>query len=293
MTLSSAPSCLRLPAATSGVVLARSEVHELRADDGQVYRLSVSLPRDYALRPTDRFPTVFVLDPEFGFAITRNVVEHLSDRGRLPALIVVGIGYPGGIEGEGWLRRYRTLRTRDYTPTRSEVGYPGGVQQVSGGADRFLDFLEQRLLPFVDQRYRTSPGDRTLIGHSYGGLLGAWAALTRPALFSREVLVSPSLWYDRRLIARFETEHRATRTRLPARLFFAAGARERVAADGDIAGEVEAFTRTLRAQPLEGTQVDACVFDDETHDSVFPAAVTRGLQVVFDSPAATGSPARP
>jgi predicted alpha/beta superfamily hydrolase len=290
LTLASLPSCQPLPPPNSGVVLARTEVQALRAEDGQVYRLSVSLPRDYARRTGERFATVFVLDPEFGFAVVRNVVEHLSDRHRLPELIVVGIGYPGGIEGDGWLLRYRTQRTRDYTPTSSAVGYPGGVQQVSGGADRFLDFLERRLVPFIDERYRTSPGDRTLIGHSYGGLLGAYAALTRPALFSREVLVSPSLWYDHHFIARLEAEHRAARSRLPARLFFAAGARERVATDGDIAGEVEAFTRTLRALPAEGTQVEAYVFDDETHDTVFPAAVTRGLRVVFDAPAPAPAP---
>src|SRR5439155_209040 len=137
-----------------------------------------------------RFGTVYLLDAEYSFAIVRNVVEHLSDRQGLPPLIVVGVSYPGGIEGDGWKRRYRLQRTRDYTPTQSAIGYPDGVQDVSGGATAFLTFLEQKVVPSIDRRYRTQPSNRVIVGHSYGALFGLFATLTRPALFSGAVLVS-------------------------------------------------------------------------------------------------------
>lgn len=256
-----------LVAATPPVTLARTERLELKSAAGLPYVLSVSLPRSYGTG-TKRYPIVLTLDAEYAFAVVRNVAEHLSDRDGLPELIVVGVGYPLGIEGDGWLRRYRVQRTRDYTPTHSDDGYPDGVQDSSGAADAFLDFLAKEALPFLEKRYRVN-GDRTLVGHSYGGLLGAYTALTRPTLFTRAVLISPSLWYDQRLLLR---EKARWPVRTPTRLFLGVGALE-VSRARDLVSDAREFAAWQ--------QVPVAVFPDENHDSVFPGAVTRGLRVVF------------
>jgi predicted alpha/beta superfamily hydrolase len=208
----------------------------------------------------------------------RNVVEHLADRGDLPELIVVAVAYPEGLEGDGWLRRYRTQRTRDYTPTFSKTGYPDGVQDVSGGGETFLGFLETRLIPHVDQRFRTEPRNRTIVGHSYGGLFAGYAALTKPALFSQAIMISPSLWYDNHFLFRHEKSRRRDLKNSALRLFLAAGSLENAASEGDIAGDIKRFTAIFRPPDYKAADVRAVVFPDETHNSVFPAAVTRGLR---------------
>jgi hypothetical protein len=49
---------------------------------------------------------------------------------------------------------------------------------LNEGGDRFLDFIEQELLPAVDSKFRGGP-PRTFIGHSSGGILVTYAAATR------------------------------------------------------------------------------------------------------------------
>ncbi len=261
------------PAPTT-VTLPRTHTFALRRADGVAYEVAVALPRDFEHAAAPR--VVYVLDPEYGFAVVRNIVEHLADRHHVGPTVVVGVGYPQGIEGPDWKRRYRLARTRDYTPTQSDIGYPDGVQDVSGGADAFLEFLERTVFVEVEKRFHTQGAPRVLVGHSYGGLFGAYAALARPGLFTAIVSVSPSLWYDHRFIFKYEQTKRDTGADLTTRLFLSAGALENVATDGDIAGDVERYAKQLSAD-FPHAQVASVVFPDERHDTIFPSAVARGL----------------
>jgi uncharacterized protein len=267
------------PPSSVEVSLPRTRVENLTPTNGSPYRLYVGLPRSY--ESGKKFPTVFLLDPEYSFGIVLNIVEPLSDRGDLPEAIVVGIGYPEGIEGDGWLKRYRTERTRDYTPTYSPKGYPDGVQDASGGGTQFLEFVEHEIFPFVDQHFPTDPSQRIIVGHSYGGLWAGYATLTRPRLFSGAILVSPSLWYDDHFLFRYEKTRRAEVKNLPLHLFLAAGSREVGSSSSEIASDIKKFARTFETSGYTSASVHSVVFEGETHDSVFPAAVSRGLLTVL------------
>jgi predicted alpha/beta superfamily hydrolase len=251
----------------------RTEVHSIRAaTNGQDYVLYVALPRNHGVGR--RFPAVYTLDADYAFAVARNVIEHFSDRGDLPEMIVVGISYPGGIEV---LDDYRRNRSRDYTPSHTlEGGYGPAFQGLSGGGPCFRDALERDILPFVEARFPADPADRTLVGHSYGGLFATWVLLTRPELFRRYVAVSPSLWYDRQAI--FEVERRTADGRRGATVdvFLGVGSLENRA----MADDLRALSATLRGRGHPGLHVIEQVFDDETHNSVFPAAFTRGIRAV-------------
>ena len=53
---------------------------DLKAPDiDQIYRLYVSLPRDYEKRTAERFPVIVLLDAEYSFALPRNFVRLLTD----------------------------------------------------------------------------------------------------------------------------------------------------------------------------------------------------------------------
>lgn len=60
--------------------------------------------------------------------------------------------------------KHDSLRAADLTPTH--------VKQVprSGNAPQFLSFLKKELIPYIESKFRTVNGDRTLMGSSYGGL---------------------------------------------------------------------------------------------------------------------------
>ncbi|MEZ5285104.1 MAG: alpha/beta hydrolase-fold protein [Vicinamibacterales bacterium] len=109
--------------------------------------------------------------------------DALIVAGELAPLIIVGVGNTG------------TQRIHEYTPT--------AVDRLGGGlADDYGRFLVEELKPFIDRTYRTDPGAGAtgLGGSSLGGLVSLHLGLTRPDVFSRLAVMSPSVWWDRRVI---------------------------------------------------------------------------------------------
>ena len=89
-----------------------------------------------------------------------SIIESQAFAGTMPEMILVGI--------------QNTNRTRDLTPTKTE-------RANTGGGDKFLDFIEQEVLPLVEKNYRTEPF-RVFAGHSLGGLAVVYTMLSRPHL---------------------------------------------------------------------------------------------------------------
>ena len=114
---------------------------------------------------------------------------------QIPEVIIVGITYNGSFDD--WYKK----RIRDFCPTESYAvqAFPGG-----GGADNFLKFIQNELIPVIDANYRVVPGERVMVGYSLGGLFGAYAMFESPELFNRNILISPSFWWDNRMI--FDSE---------------------------------------------------------------------------------------
>ena len=165
--------------AAQAFVVPNSQVVTLHSQqDGEDYVLYVSLPRDYGKDPKHLYPVIYTLDADYSFALAANTTTHFTDRGNLPPVIVVSIGYPGGITS---IDSYHMNRTRDYTPTHTlEGGYGPEFQKVSGGGPKFRDFVTQELIPYIGSHYQADPKYRTLVGHSYGGLFTTYMLLTRP-----------------------------------------------------------------------------------------------------------------
>lgn len=233
------------------------------------YKLYVALPHGYGEKGK-RFPVVYVLDADYSFFIARNIADHLAERDHLRELIVVGVAYDGE-------PAYRRNRTRDYTPTFSPTGgYGPEMQKVSGGGPKFRAFLQRELIPFVDRSYATLPNERCLVGHSYGGLFATWTLFSQPALFNRYVIVSPSLWYDDGMIFRHERAFAAKA--LGARVYMASGSSE----DPVMAADLRRFAAQVRKRNYRGLALDADVLGDETHNSIFPRALSNGLRFVFE-----------
>ena len=85
-------------------------------------------------------------------------------------------------------------RRRDFTfPTTIEKDkkkFP-----TSGHSTKFISFIEKELQPFIEKKYKTNDS-KTIIGQSLGGLLETEILLTKPKLFNKYIIVSPSLWWN-------------------------------------------------------------------------------------------------
>ncbi len=244
-------------------------------DHARQFRLLIALPRHFEIR-SESFPVIYLLDADYSFAITRNVLRHFTDRSQLHDAVIVGIAYPGAEED---MTVYLRNRTHDYTPTKAAGGYGPEIDALSGGAGDFLKILSDELLPAIDARYHTDPNARMLVGHSYGGLFATYAMLTRPGLFRDYIVVSPSYWYDDRMMFGLARDYIAKHDTLTANVFYGVGAYE---SGGAMADDMKAMDALFTGAGLKGYHSTLKVFDGETHNSVFPSAVTRGLRTLFD-----------
>ena len=139
----------------------------------------VSLPESYSKEESSykRYPVLIVLDGNAHFKSITGMVNYMSSghngNRRIPEMIVVAI--------------QNVNRRRDFTPDKTITKR----ENDSGGGDRFLSFLEDELIPELDQKYRTDPY-RILFGHSLGGLLATHAYMKEKTLFNSLIAVDPS-----------------------------------------------------------------------------------------------------
>lgn len=267
-------------------VLPDTQVREMQSEEtGAEYQLFIATPPNYQ-KSRKKYPVVYMLDADYSFALTRNIVRHFVERKKLPEMILVGIAYPGAADD---IDIYKRNRTRDYTPTLSTANAagPANADADRGGAVRFRNFIADEVIPFISTVFPAN-ADRTFIGHSYGGLFGSYVLLTEPELFKRYIIVSPSLWYENRMIFRVEQQTASSPVRqrqIERHAFFAIGSAEtRNQTGAPMVEELKQFYRKLESRQDPGLTVDMRVYDGENHFSVFPGAVTSGLLAVFARP---------
>ena len=85
----------------------------------------------------------------------------------------------------------RNNRVRDLTTSKVENSY----NQDNGSADKFIEFIEKELIPFIENKYPATDY-RTLIGHSYGGLFTINALINHSYVFDNYLAIDPSLDWD-------------------------------------------------------------------------------------------------
>jgi predicted alpha/beta superfamily hydrolase len=252
-----------------------SKVHTLPASaQGRVYQVYVKTPFGYDAPENAgrKWPVIYLNDGPYAFQVASGVTDLPFRFGRLEQAILVGISYAQGDNG-------MVSRRRDMTPWKD-----ASLASASGGAADYLVFIKGQVLPFVESRYRADPRRRTLAGQSYGGLFGAWVAVTEPELFDSYVLTSPSLWYGHREMFKAEAAYAAGHKDLKARIYLATGALERPRPGGDaedMVADQQAFARALRGRGYPGLKVRDEIMDDTFHETTFPVAFTRGLTWLF------------
>lgn len=140
------------------------------------------------------YPVLYILDGGAHYHSATGVIQFMSEgingNRQIPEMIVVAIP--------------NTNRNRDLTPTHTIIGYAGEEVEFlesSGGADNFLSFIKDELIPEIESEYRTMPL-RTLVGHSFGGLLVSHALLNTPEIFDAYIAIDPSLWWDDQTLLR-------------------------------------------------------------------------------------------
>ncbi len=176
----------------------------------------VYLPPGYAAASAERYPVLYLQDGQNVFDRATSFGEEwhvdesaqaLIGAGEIEPLIIVGIYNTG------------EHRVDEYTPT------PGADLGRGGHADDYGQMLIQELKPFIDETYKTLPSaaSTALGGSSLGGLLTMHLGLRYPTAFSRLAVLSPSVWWDNRVLL---SEVGELQHKLPLRIWLDAGTAE-------------------------------------------------------------------
>lgn len=255
-----------------------------------------------------RCPAIYVADGNTLFTQVLGIQRALSWGAEAPAAFVIGIGYP---TDRGFLQAI-AKRNRDYVP--SDGGnYARDVLRATEapGAREFLRFLTEELKPHLKDRYSIDANDATFTGVSLGGLFGAWALLQGSSVFQRYILASPAIWWNGEEVWQWERAYAEATDDLRAKVFVAAGGLEfgaamrehalRIAADNPLlrpqventitwhdrngwprtTALVAELAEKLRARAYPNLQIHTHLAPEETHMSVPPVAICRGLRSVF------------
>jgi len=136
--------------------------------------LQVHLPPWYESE-SRTYPVVFLFYSDWVqgyFAQLVNDLYHLS-MDHIPPMILVGVA--------------NTQRYRDLLPWPRPGGQPG-----DGQADRFLRFVREEMIPFIDREYRTKQY-RIMVGPQAAAIFGIYALLESPGTFNAFILNDPCL----------------------------------------------------------------------------------------------------
>lgn len=260
-----------------------TEQWDIRSRSGRTYRIFLAWPG--TAMPEDGWDAVYLLDGNAWFG---TLVDSLRMRARRPEVtgvrpaVAVGIGYPTDEVVDVARRAY------DLTPLRAG---PAAEERDTGGAEAFLDFLTEELVPRVEARFGLPGQRRMLFGHSLGGLFVLHAVLTRPTAFAAFAAASPSLWFDDGALLQ---ACGAARIPQAVRLMIAVGALEQPAAraasptaedgldDRAMVANARAAADCLRDRAGAGPDIRFHVFEDENHASVVPVALGRALPFLLD-----------
>jgi enterochelin esterase-like enzyme len=159
--------------------------------------LTVYLPPQYEAEAQRRFPVMYFHDgqnvfrPETAYVPGQywrigESADWLIGEERLEPLICVGIDHGG------------ERRIDEFTPSRNPQNKYGGQAALYGR------MLVEEVLPFIASQYRVDHSARRtgLGGSSLGGLVTMYLGIQYPDLFGRLAVMSPSVWWDYRMILR-------------------------------------------------------------------------------------------
>jgi len=219
----------------------------------------------------ERYPVLYILDGEDHFYSAVAIVKQFA--GVIPDMIVVGIT--------------NTVRERDLTPT------PVKGNNIAGGGETFLKFIEKELIPYVDSKYPAAPY-RVFSGHSLGGLTVVNTFINHTAMFNAYIAIDPSLWWDNKKLLK-QVQQQLNTINLSKRSLFVAIAnnmppgvdtsnvmRDTLNPNTQVTRSVLPFVKALKETNPKGLRWNYKFYPNEQHGTVELNAEYDALRYLFN-----------
>jgi len=231
----------------------------------------ISLPLGYE-NSNANYPVLYLLDGLGNIKHEIGTVELLTDSGIIPPMIIVGI---------------ESLdRSRDLTPSNAGQDVYGGAGNSgipqSGGAPKFLQFIESELIPFVESNFRVHPY-RLLEGHSFGGLFSTYALMEKPDIFDAFIIQAPALWWNKEEMTEKAKGFFKSNSNMDKAIYFGIGG-----GDGwGMRQELKRYVQVIEENPRKNLRWKHEEVGDEDHDASRLLLNYHGLKYIFSDLIAT------
>jgi predicted alpha/beta superfamily hydrolase len=245
------------------------EIHSKVLSEKRI--LNIYLPEGYNPKDTIKYPVIYLLDGAIDedFIHVIGLVHYNSFPwiNRVPQSIVVGIA--------------NVDRRRDFTnPSSFEADKK--IAPTGGGSTKFISFIEDELQPFIQQQYKTN-ASKTLIGQSLAGLVATEILFTKPYLFDKYIIISPSLWWNDGAWLKSKPEILNEQYTKPTSIYIGVGKEGITPGLGNRVMEVDANLLADKIKQSKSSQVKV-YFDylpEENHATVTHQAVFNALRLLY------------
>jgi len=215
--------------------------------------LEIVLPDSFSQKPNEKYEVVYLLDGEWNINIVPFIHRFTEQEGYLLPAIFVGLPntYLNGVN----------QRDRDFLPVNA--------------ANKFLDFIKKEVILYIEKKYPAN-GERTLFGHSYGGLFVTYAFLADPQLFSAYLASDPAYQGSNGFVLNYAKE-RLGKFSGANKSFWIAGIQTtytymRI-------NEMDSIFRALAPKDLHW---QLSLYPNETHNSVRLKGIYDGLKFFYE-----------
>lgn len=244
------------------IVTKHTEIKQMFSEEvGDTFYIYIKLPKKYS-STNKRYPVLYLLDGDIDFNMASSIVRYLQYGKEVPEIIIVAPGYATMLSDNE-----TNHRERDYTISANKQF------KESGGANSYLRFLKNELLPFIDSKYRTNEF-RVLNGYSLGGLFVINTFLESPEVFDGYIAGSPYLANDENLLLK---KLSSLQLNIEKRKLFMSV--------GEMEDKIE-FYKPINSiftqlKERQNTNIKFIEFKNGTHFTCPPEALTYGLRFVF------------
>lgn len=222
--------------------------------------LNIYLPGDF--NKTKSYPVIYLLDGSIkeDFIHVSGLIQFFNQMYSMPETIVIGIA--------------NVDRKRDFTFHTDlkdlQKDYP-----TTGHSDKFINFLEKELKPFVESNYKVT--DTYLFGQSLGGLLATEILLKKPEMFTNYFIISPSLWWDDESLLKQAKELLSKSTDTKKFVYVSVGKGEHPV----MVKDAESFYDVLKNSDKKNWTIEYKMMEGDNHATILHRSLYEGLVKLF------------
>lgn len=215
---------------------------------GEDYTIYVHFPPGYDTAKT-KYPVLYMTDGDWNMTVAMNCFNMLRQDYETTEALIVGIGYGSR----------PNKRNRDLDPKT--------------GAPKFLSFIEQEVIPFVQSKYRVND-NKALYGYSFGGMFTTMVLFQHPGLFNMVFIGAPG--NNGRELVPSAQKYFANNKDFTCKVFAGVGSYEH-----ETAQNIELFKSYMEKQNCKGFEIAAAITPNAGHGAALAQVMQNAIAFAY------------